>query len=124
MTHQLIYNIDSVIDRFRQLFLQDIPDEDRTTQESDLFRNYLIHRLHVIYALPVHVAIQTESFDRVTDMLQRNCFCHSYESVFRKGHLLDVVIRRSVPPNSGVFSNRQVTRCAIFNNVLVLELDT
>lgn len=124
MTHQLIYNIESVIERFKQLFLQDIPTEDRTTQEQDLFRNYLVHRLHIIHALPVHHAIQTESFDRVTDILQRDCYCHNYESIFRRGHLLDVIIRKAVPPNSVIFSGRQVTRCAIFNDMLIMELDT
>lgn len=124
MKHQLIYDVSTVRNGFTNLFFSELEATERLTIESVLLKDFLLHRLHIIYCVPVmNAAFMFQNIDGIVDTLQRHTKHHNYQSIIRKCELLDTAIRKTMKPNIAVFSGKQITGGAIINDCFILELN-
>lgn len=141
MKHQLIYNIDGLDKQFKRLyrlepqnyyeaavFKNDKPCLIERTVSANivgrLFNDFLLHRIHVIHALPVHWdTTYFKNIDAVVERLMMFSNISHYGECVRRGVRMDRDIRRAIPADPIVFSGRQVVNSAIINADLILELD-
>lgn len=124
MKHHLIYDVSPIRERFNRLFFKDVPDYERTTNESILLKDLLIHRLHIIYCVPVTAnALTCTTVDNLIEHLQFRTQHYGYQGLIRKCRSLDIPIMRIMRPDAEIFSGRQITNGGILNDCFILELD-
>jgi hypothetical protein len=124
MPYQLIYDVSPIRERFNNLFFRDVPEYDRTINEAILLKDLLLHRLHIIYCVPVTAnAFTCTTIDNLLEHLQYRTHHYGYQGLIRKCRSLDTPIMRTMRSDAEIFSGRQITRGGIINDCFILELD-
>lgn len=124
MKHHLIYDVSPIRERFNNLFFSNVPAYDRTTIEHILLKDLLLHRLHIIYCVPVTTsALTCTTIDNLIEHLQYRTQHYGYQGLIRKCRSLDTPIMRTMHADAEIFSGRQITRGGILNDCFILELD-
>lgn len=124
MKHQLIYDVSTLRNRFANLFFRNLDSTDRLSIEDLLLKDFLLHRMHIIYCIPIaYEAFDFYNIDNVLDTLQQHTKHNNYQHLVRICATLDTPIRQNIRPNVEVFADRQIIWGAIVNDCLILELN-